>query len=95
MPKSDDSDPARAWEASRALGDGTEAPTLTGNCPHMNGCAMFGLFSLAGALATWKTNYCSADFTRCERYQRSAQGRVVPTNLMPNGALLRKWTPPK
>jgi hypothetical protein len=56
---------------------------------------MFGLFSLAGALATWKTNYCSAEFRRCERYQRALQGRVVPNNLMPNGALLRKWTPPR
>jgi hypothetical protein len=71
------------------------APPAAGVCPHMNGCQMFGLFSLAGALATWKTNYCSAEFRRCERFQRALQGRVVPNNLMPNGALLRKWTPPK
>jgi len=54
---------------------------------------MFGLFSLAGALSVWKTNYCSADYSRCERYLRSCEGRPVPSNLMPNGALLRKWTP--
>jgi len=65
----------------------------TEHCPHMSGCPMFGLFSLAGALAVWKTNYCSADYTRCERFQRAQQGRQVPNNLMPNGALLRKWSP--
>lgn len=95
MPKPDETDPAGPWEASPPASTVQEVPKVTGNCPHMNGCQMFGLFSLAGALATWKTNYCSAEYTRCERYQRSAQGRVVPNNLMPNGALLRKWTPPK
>jgi hypothetical protein len=95
MPKSDDPDPARTWEASRPSSGSPEAPKPTGNCPHMTACPMFGLFSLAGTLATWKTNYCAADYTRCERYQRSLQGRVVPNNLMPNGALLRKWTPPR
>lgn len=70
-----------------------DAAATTEHCPHMTGCPMFGLFSLAGALAVWKTNYCSADYTRCERFQRAQQGRQVPTNLMPNGALLRKWSP--
>ena len=91
MAKHDEGVPARTWEASASRNP--EKPT--GNCPHMGGCAMFGLFSLAGTLATWKTNYCSADYARCERFQRSLQGRTVPNNLMPNGALLRKWTPPK
>jgi hypothetical protein len=94
MPKFHDAEPARADDARSTSGT-PEAPKASGNCPHMSGCQMFGLFSLAGALATWKTNYCSADYTRCERYQRSLQGRVVPNNLMPNGALLRKWTPTK
>jgi hypothetical protein len=93
MPKFDESDPARPTEGSVPR-SGAPEPRANQNCPHMNGCQMFGLFSLAGALATWKTNYCSADYTRCERYQRASQGRVVPNNLMPNGALLRKWTPP-
>jgi hypothetical protein len=93
MPKPDEPDPARPRDGA-APRSGTPEPTAERSCPHMNGCQMFGLFSLAGALATWKTNYCSADYTRCERYQRALQGRVVPNNLMPNGALLRKWTPP-
>jgi hypothetical protein len=90
MPKSDGSS-----EASQPRAHTEDAPAAAGDCPHMDGCKMFGLFSLAGALATWKTNYCSAEFRRCERYQRALQGRVVPNNLMPNGALLRKWTPTK
>jgi hypothetical protein len=60
------------------------------SCPQMTNCPMYGLFSLAGTLETWKTNYCTADYSRCERYVRNRQGRQVPTNLMPNGALLRK-----
>jgi hypothetical protein len=59
-------------------------------CPQMTNCPMYGLFSLAGTLETWKTNYCTADYSRCERYVRNRQGRQVPQNLMPNGALLRK-----
>ncbi|MGH7270762.1 MAG: hypothetical protein ACREJ3_10055 [Polyangiaceae bacterium] len=50
---------------------------------------MYRLLKLAGSLATWKINYCTADYSRCERYKLSAAGRHVPINLMPNGALLR------
>jgi hypothetical protein len=49
---------------------------------------MYGLLKLAGTLATWKINYCSGDYSRCERYKLSAMGRPVPINLMPNGARL-------
>jgi hypothetical protein len=93
MPKSDDYNPARGGEGELPAGVPPEAPKRAADCPHMTSCPMFGLFSLAGTLATWQTNYCSADYTRCERFQRGAQGRFVPNNLMPNGALLRKWTP--
>jgi hypothetical protein len=46
-------------------------------CPHMQGCEMYGLFSLAGTLETWKLNYCTADHDRCERYVRALEGRPV------------------
>jgi hypothetical protein len=50
---------------------------------------MYGLLKLSGTLAAWKINYCSGDFSRCERFKLSALGRPVPINLMPNGARLR------
>jgi hypothetical protein len=60
-----------------------------GECPNARNCEMYRLLKVAGALATWKINYCNADFTRCERYKLSSAGRPVPVQLMPNGALLR------
>lgn len=62
---------------------------MSRDCPNMKGCEMYPLFRLAGTLAAWKINYCSADFARCERYKLSLLGRPVPANLMPNGSLLR------
>lgn len=50
---------------------------------------MYGLLKLSGTLAAWKINYCSGDYTRCERHRLSSLGRPVPPNLMPNGRLLR------
>ena len=60
------------------------------SCPHMARCKMFGLFSYAGTLASWKILYCTSDHQRCERFKRAKSGQSVPDNLMPNGALLRK-----
>ncbi|MCC6873090.1 MAG: hypothetical protein IT378_02185 [Sandaracinaceae bacterium] len=51
---------------------------------------MYEIFTLGGALAAWKINYCAGEFTRCERYVRSQAGQPVPVNLMPNGVLLKK-----
>ena len=60
------------------------------HCPHMSACQMYELFTLAGTLATWKINYCTGEYQRCKRYQLASEGKPVPVNLMPNGALLRK-----
>ena len=57
-------------------------------CPHTIGCALYPLFSLKAVLKVWQTNYCEADFTTCERYQKSCEGGKVPDNLLPNGKLL-------
>jgi hypothetical protein len=51
---------------------------------------MYDLFAYAGTEGAWKARYCTAEYEQCARYQRSRLGRVVPTNLMPNGALLKK-----
>ena len=51
---------------------------------------MYALFTHSATLAVWKMNYCASDFTRCARYQLSAQGKLVPLALMPSGQLLKK-----
>lgn len=51
---------------------------------------MYPLLSLAGSLKTWQIRYCNAEYSSCERYKRSTQGRQVPAELMPNGVLLKK-----
>jgi hypothetical protein len=61
-------------------------------CPHMSSCEMYKLFTLSGTLAVWKTNYCTSEYERCQRYKRSAEGKSVPINLMPNGTLLKRAT---
>ena len=64
-------------------------------CPHMSGCEMYELFTLAGTLATWKINYCTGNFERCKRYELAVEGKPIAVNLMPNGAMLRKTTAPR
>ncbi len=61
----------------------------------MTTCRMYGLFRLAGTLATWKVRYCQSDFTACERFKLSACGSHVADNLLPNGQLLKKVEAPK
>lgn len=58
-------------------------------CPNTSACRMFPLFSLAGVLEVWKTNYCHAAYERCARYQATLEGREVQDNLLPNNTLLR------
>lgn len=62
------------------------------DCAHMDNCEMYKLLKLAGSLKTWQTRYCCADFTECARFRLSAEGRPVPPNLMPNGAMLKVRT---
>ena len=50
---------------------------------------MYQLLQLSGTLKAWQARYCRADYEQCARYKLSLQGRPVPQNLMPNGALLR------
>ena len=63
------------------------------HCPNMKRCPMFELFTLPGTLAAFKINYCTAEYERCKRYELVNEGKPVPKNLMPNGALLRKSLP--
>ena len=55
----------------------------------MSQCEMYDLLRAAGTLAMWKTRYCCAEYTRCARYELSSQGKPVPANLMPSGAMLK------
>ncbi len=60
------------------------------NCPHMDSCRMYALFSLAGTLKVWQVNYCTASFEGCARYKLAREAKPVPDNLLPNGTQLRK-----
>jgi hypothetical protein len=63
------------------------------SCPQMANCPMYGIFTYAGTLATWKLRYCTADYRSCARYMAAERNQPVPVNLMPNGALLKKGAP--
>jgi hypothetical protein len=58
------------------------------SCPNRSRCEMFDVFMHAGTLAVWQINYCSADYSRCARYQRAAAGVRPPRELLPNGKML-------
>ena len=57
-------------------------------CPHVQRCPMFPVFTLEAALEFWKEQYCFADYTRCERYKRGQCGEPVAKNMMPSGDIL-------
>lgn len=67
----------------------SKLPLVEGECTHIKSCEMYTLLRLAGTLRAWQNRYCRADYTQCERYKRSQQGREVPVNLMPNGEKLK------
>lgn len=58
------------------------------SCTHLFDCPLFAVFTMNSALSVWKTNYCTADFSRCARYRLSQAGQPVPQNLLPNGKTL-------
>jgi hypothetical protein len=55
------------------------------DCPKMEECALFPLFSKKAFLRVWQINYCEGEFTKCARYQSSQVGQAVPSSLLPNG----------
>ena len=58
------------------------------SCTHLFDCPLFAVFTMNSALTVWKSNYCTAEFARCARYQLSEAGKPVPRNLLPNGKSL-------
>lgn len=63
------------------------------SCPHMFDCPLFAVFTMNSALSVWKTNYCTADYTRCARHLLSTAGKPVPQHLLPNGKSLTLFQP--
>jgi len=61
-----------------------------GTCEFIDRCPLFELFSLPGALNSYKINYCTSDFQRCARYQRALAGVKPAQNLLPCGKLLNR-----
>jgi hypothetical protein len=57
---------------------------------------MYDLFKLAGMQGLWQALYCHGAYQRCERFQASSEGRMVPAHLLPDGKLLKLTKkPPK
>jgi hypothetical protein len=59
-------------------------------CPHAENCALYPQFALDSLLKYWKTSYCTAEHTRCARYQLSKEGKPVPALLLPSGRMMNK-----
>jgi hypothetical protein len=55
----------------------------------MERCKLYPLFQLRASLKTWQIRYCSGEFEKCERYRMVQRHETVPSNLLPNGKLLR------
>lgn len=53
-------------------------------------CRMFQVFTFATTLQIWKDNYCLSDYSRCERYQKTALNEPVSDLLLPNGRMLKR-----
>ena len=60
------------------------------SCPHMKGCEMYSIFEFSETLSVWKTRYCTGNYERCVRHERSLRGQPVPVNMLPNGHILEK-----
>ncbi len=54
-------------------------------CPNTSRCQLFPLLLKGGFLRVWQIHYCDADFSKCERYKRTQQGKVVAPTLLANG----------
>ncbi len=57
-------------------------------CPNLPGCSLAGLLVAKPALRVWQTFFCESAYHRCERLKLFRAGRLVPTNLLPNGTQL-------
>lgn len=57
-------------------------------CPKLDGCPLFP--RLTRSLEVWRRLYCQSppNYPSCARFCRSAEGRPVPADLMPNGRRL-------
>ena len=54
-------------------------------CSHIESCELFPELTTNSALKVWQTFYCSGDFSKCERYKKSVEGKPVPITMLPNG----------
>lgn len=71
-----------------ALQSDSEIEGYTMPCTNCSSCELYAQFALHPALRVWQTHYCAGDYKRCVRFQLSVQKKVVPLNLLPNGATI-------
>jgi hypothetical protein len=57
-------------------------------CPFIQNCQLYPLFRLRASMKTWQIRYCESEYTTCERFRLSKEGKPVPPELLPNGMSL-------
>jgi hypothetical protein len=45
---------------------------------------------MQATVRVWRSFYCDASYSRCERYKLGSSGVEVPARLLPNGRFLDK-----
>lgn len=69
-----------------------QPPQHRAPCPHTENCPLYPQFATATLLSYWRNAYCNADYQRCARFRRAAEGQPVPVNLLPSGNLMKLAT---
>ena len=53
---------------------------------------MFPEFGSQATLRIFQIHFCHGEYSQCERYKRASVGIMPPTDLLPDGTLLRRRT---
>ncbi len=59
------------------------------SCWHKPTCPLFPLFIMRATLRVWQLRYCDGDWETCERFRMSAEGKEVPSDMLPNGKSIK------
>ena len=58
-------------------------------CAYTSRCPLYAVFQIKPILEMWKNKYCKLDPEKCHRYKGIAKGELIPSNMLPNGELLK------
>jgi hypothetical protein len=62
-------------------------------CPQAETCSLLPLYGLRGTLPVLRATFCDGQYDRCARYRVTQLGRIVPSNLLPNGRAIAGYVP--